>query len=41
MRGPQAVALVDNSKVMEIPRAQPPEELGDEEAVEWRALGVR
>ena len=24
MRGPQAVALVDNSKVMEIPRAQPP-----------------
>ena len=32
-RGTQAIALVDR-KVMEIPRAQPPEELGDEESVE-------
>ena len=39
-RGPQAIA-VDNSKVMEIPRAQPPEELTDEAASEWRAITNR
>lgn len=33
-----ALSLVDNSKILEIPRAKPPEELNDEEAQEWKAI---
>src|SRR5262245_7848882 len=38
---PQNLAIVDNSKILEIPRAKPPAELTDEEADEWRAYTNR
>ena len=35
------LAIVDNSKILSIPRAQPPAELTTEEATEWTALTNR
>jgi hypothetical protein len=35
------LSVVDNSKVLAIPRAEAPEELTDEEADEWRAVTNR
>jgi hypothetical protein len=37
----RGLAVIDNSKVLTIPRAQPPDELSDEEATEWRAFTNR
>jgi hypothetical protein len=35
------LAIVDNSSVLAIPRAEPPEELSADEAIEWRAYTNR
>jgi DNA primase len=40
-RQPGSLAIVDNSRVLTMPRAKPPEELTDEEAEEWRGLTNR